>query len=52
MRVLAVSGSLRADSYNAMLMRAAGEHVPSDVELVALDASVLRAIRTALDTVT
>ena len=33
MKVLAISGSLRSDSYNSMLLRAAGELLPNDVEL-------------------
>jgi len=33
MRVLAISGSLRRDSYNTALLRAAAEHVPAGVEL-------------------
>ena len=37
MRVLGVSGSLRASSYNTGLLRAAGHLVPEDVELVIWD---------------
>jgi chromate reductase len=33
MRVLAISGSLRRDSHNTALLRAAAEHVPAGVEL-------------------
>jgi len=36
-KVLGIVGSLRADSYNAMLMRAAADVLPSDVELVVYD---------------
>ena len=32
MRLLAISGSLRRDSYNSALLRAAGAHVPDSVE--------------------
>jgi len=34
MRVLAISGSLRRDSQNTMLLRAAAEHLPQEDELV------------------
>ena len=34
MKILGIVGSLRRDSYNAMLMRAAQELLPPDVELV------------------
>jgi chromate reductase len=44
MRLLGIVGSLRTDSYNAQLMRAAGELLPPDVELVVLDGSILRDI--------
>ena len=44
MKLLGIVGSLRADSYNAMLMRAAGEHLPDGVELALLDADLLRAV--------
>jgi chromate reductase len=37
MHVLAISGSLRRDSHNSALLRAAGELLPPDVELVAFD---------------
>ena len=33
MRVLGISGSLRRDSYNAALLRAAAERLPDGVEL-------------------
>jgi len=44
MRLLGIVGSLRSDSYNAMLMRAAGENLPDGVELVVFDGSVLREV--------
>ncbi|MFL6012101.1 MAG: NADPH-dependent FMN reductase, partial [Gaiellaceae bacterium] len=34
MRILGISGSLRTDSYNTKLLRAAGELLPPVVELV------------------
>ena len=34
MRVLGISGSLRRDSYNSALLRAAAERLPAGVELV------------------
>jgi Predicted flavoprotein len=34
MRVLGISGSLRRDSYNSALLRAAGERLPAGAELV------------------
>ena len=34
MRILAISGSLRADSWNTTLLRAAAELLPSGAELV------------------
>ena len=34
MRVLGISGSLRRDSYNAALLRAAAERLPGGVEFV------------------
>jgi chromate reductase, NAD(P)H dehydrogenase (quinone) len=37
MRVLGLSGSLRADSHNSRLLRAAGALLPDDVELVAFE---------------
>jgi chromate reductase, NAD(P)H dehydrogenase (quinone) len=42
MRILAVSGSLRADSYNTSLLRAAAEAAPEGVEVELLDPAVLR----------
>ena len=37
MRVLGISGSLRRDSYNAALLRAAAERLPGGVEFVAFE---------------
>jgi chromate reductase len=37
MRILAISGSLRRDSHNTALLRAAAELLPPDVELVLYD---------------
>jgi chromate reductase len=37
MRVLGISGSLRRDSYSSALLRAAGERLPAEVELVAFE---------------
>ena len=37
MRVLGISGSLRRDSYNSALLRAAAERLPAGVELVEYD---------------
>jgi chromate reductase, NAD(P)H dehydrogenase (quinone) len=37
MKLLGIVGSLRSDSYNAMLMRAAAEHLPPEVELTVYD---------------
>ncbi len=37
MKVLAIPGSLRRDSYNSRLLRAAGELLPADVELELFD---------------
>jgi chromate reductase len=37
MRVLGISGSLRRDSYNSALLRAAAERLPAGVELVEFD---------------
>ncbi len=37
MKLLGITGSLRADSYNAMLMRAAAEQLPDGVELTVYD---------------
>jgi chromate reductase len=44
MRVLGISGSLRADSHNTRLLRAAAEQLPSGTELVIYDAAALKAI--------
>jgi chromate reductase len=41
-RILAVSGSLRADSYNTNLLRAAVEAAPEGVEVELFDPAVLR----------
>jgi chromate reductase len=37
MRVLGISGSLRRDSYNTALLRAAAERLPAGAELIAYD---------------
>lgn len=37
MRVLGISGSLRRDSHNTALLRAAAEHLPGDAQLVIFD---------------
>ena len=37
LRVLGISGSLRAESHNTKLLRAAGELMPDDVELVVFE---------------
>ena len=44
MRVLGISGSLRSDSLNRRLLRAAGHHLPPGVELVELDPAILKAV--------
>lgn len=44
MRILAISGSLRRDSHNTNLLRAAAELLPPGTELDLLDADTLRAI--------
>lgn len=44
MRILAISGSLRRDSHNTKLLRAAAGLLPSGAELVVLDPEALRAI--------
>jgi chromate reductase len=44
MRILAISGSLRSGSHNAMLLRAAAELLPPTVELDLLEPGLLRAI--------
>ena len=38
MRVLGISGSLRRDSHNSLLLRAAAELLPSGAELVSTTA--------------
>src|SRR5256885_12171085 len=42
MKILAISGSLRRDSLNTRLLRAAAELAPSGVEVELLDPSVLK----------
>jgi chromate reductase len=42
MRILAVSGSLRADSYNTSLLRAAAEAAPEGIEVELFDPAGLR----------
>ncbi len=44
MRVLGISGSLRPDSYNTRLLRAAAELAPRDVELELLESPLLKAV--------
>lgn len=44
MRILAISGSLRRDSHNSTLLRAAAAAPPPGVELELLDPELLRAI--------
>jgi chromate reductase len=44
MRVLGISGSLRADSLNRRLLWTAAEKLPSGVELVELDPAILKAV--------
>src|SRR5688572_10923306 len=44
MRVLGISGSLRADSLNRRLLRTAAKQLPSGVELVELDPALLKAV--------
>lgn len=44
MKVLAVSGSLRAESYNTRLLELAGEHAPVGVEVELLDPSFIAAL--------
>ncbi len=44
MRILAISGSLRRDSHNTKLLRAAADLLPPGAELVVLDPEALRAI--------
>lgn len=42
MRILGITGSLRKDSHNTLLLRSASRVVPVDAELVELDVEVLR----------
>jgi chromate reductase len=42
MKILGVGGSLRRDSVTRRLLRAAGHHLPSGVELVELDPAILK----------
>ena len=44
MRILAISGSLRRDSHNTKLLRAAAGLLPPGAELEVLEPDVLRAI--------
>ena len=44
MRILAISGSLRRDSHNTKLLRAAADLLPPGAELVVLDPEALRAV--------
>jgi chromate reductase, NAD(P)H dehydrogenase (quinone) len=44
MRILAIPGSLRADSLNARLLRHVAEQAPADVEVELLEQSSLKAI--------
>jgi len=44
MRVLGISGSLRRESYNTQLLRAAAQLLPSGAELVLLDPELMRAV--------
>ena len=44
MRVLGISGSLRRDSLNTRLLRAAATRLPSGAELVELDPAALKAV--------
>jgi chromate reductase, NAD(P)H dehydrogenase (quinone) len=44
MRILGISGSLRADSHNTRLLRQAAQLLPDDAEFVLLDPDVLRSI--------
>jgi chromate reductase len=43
-RILGISGSLRRDSHNTRLLRAAAKALPSGVELVELAAAALKAV--------
>lgn len=42
MRILGITGSLRKDSHNSLLLRSASRVIPADAELVELDVEVLR----------
>jgi chromate reductase len=42
MRILGITGSLRKDSHNSLLLRSASRVIPVDAELVELDVEVLR----------
>jgi chromate reductase len=42
MKVLGITGSLRKDSHNSLLLRSASRVMPADAELVELDVEVLR----------
>ena len=44
MKILGISGSLRAGSHNTQLLEAAGRLLPESAELVVLDPSILSAI--------
>jgi chromate reductase len=44
MRVLGISGSLREESLNTRLLRAAADQLPGGVELVILDPALLKAV--------
>jgi chromate reductase, NAD(P)H dehydrogenase (quinone) len=44
MKILAVSGSLRADSYNTRLLRVAGEAAPEGIEVELFDPAALGAL--------
>ena len=42
MRILGITGSLRKDSHNSLLLRSASRVIPADAEFVELDVEVLR----------
>jgi chromate reductase len=42
MRILGITGSLRKDSHNSLLLRSASRVIPADAELLELDVEVLR----------
>ena len=44
MKILGISGSLRAGSHNTQLLEAAGRLLPESAELVVLDSTILSAI--------